>query len=311
MCSAFCVCAVLPSRLPYPPTYPPLFLSHRSIPTVPSTKDRLLLQVTRRATLQVKDSLVIGIFCDQGIADRPTGPKQSHPQTSLPRPSAPSSPNSLWCRARRLHALPSTQTLQLRRRYVLAVAPLYSTTAAAAAFSLPRRIGTSTSGRRNPRCSSPRPHSAHRHPTRPRLWRPAVHRLRKPSLAGPNLLCRTRAKLSSPNGTWLAGGSNSRGATRSRRTRQVRAHLLSPKDTLELWTAPRSTSVTVHTHGLHPNANLHTATAPGIFGIPLHTSIRYANVAISLFNDEGQSYIYGYVPIVVAKCGVFLKEKGT
>ena len=48
----------------------------------------------------------------------------------------------------------------------------------------------------------------------------------------------------------------------------------------------------------------------GIFGVPLQISIRYANVAISLFNDEGQSYIYGYVPIVVAKCGVFLKEKG-
>ena len=42
----------------------------------------------------------------------------------------------------------------------------------------------------------------------------------------------------------------------------------------------------------------------------LQDSIRYANVAISLLNDEGQSYIYGYVPIVVAKCGVFLKEKG-
>ncbi|KAM0719591.1 hypothetical protein Q7P37_003721 [Cladosporium fusiforme] len=54
-----------------------------------------------------------------------------------------------------------------------------------------------------------------------------------------------------------------------------------------------------------------SAPAPGIFGIPLHSSIRYANVAISLFNDEGQSYIYGYVPIVVAKCGVFLKEKAT
>ena len=52
-------------------------------------------------------------------------------------------------------------------------------------------------------------------------------------------------------------------------------------------------------------------TAPhGIFGVPLQQSIRYANVAISLFNDEGQSYIYGYVPIVVAKCGVYLKEKG-
>lgn len=44
--------------------------------------------------------------------------------------------------------------------------------------------------------------------------------------------------------------------------------------------------------------------------MPLQASIRYANVAISLFNDEGQSYIYGYVPIVVAKCGVYLKEKG-
>jgi hypothetical protein len=56
--------------------------------------------------------------------------------------------------------------------------------------------------------------------------------------------------------------------------------------------------------------DLSLAAAPGIFGVPLHTSIRYANVAISLFNDDGQSYIYGYVPIVVAKCGVFLKEKG-
>ena len=48
----------------------------------------------------------------------------------------------------------------------------------------------------------------------------------------------------------------------------------------------------------------------GIFGVPLITSIPYANVAISLFNEQGESYIYGYVPIVVAKCGVFLKEKG-
>ncbi|KAK8232367.1 hypothetical protein HDK90DRAFT_467542 [Phyllosticta capitalensis] len=47
----------------------------------------------------------------------------------------------------------------------------------------------------------------------------------------------------------------------------------------------------------------------GIFGVPLQDSIKYANVAISLFNENGESYIYGYVPIVVAKCGVFLKEK--
>ncbi|KAF2004240.1 RhoGAP-domain-containing protein, partial [Amniculicola lignicola CBS 123094] len=49
----------------------------------------------------------------------------------------------------------------------------------------------------------------------------------------------------------------------------------------------------------------------GIFAVPLITSIPYANVAISLFNETGESYIYGYVPIVVAKCGVFLKEKAT
>lgn len=48
----------------------------------------------------------------------------------------------------------------------------------------------------------------------------------------------------------------------------------------------------------------------GIFGVPLRQSITYANVAISLVDDNGKSYIYGYVPIVVAKCGVFLKEKG-
>lgn len=54
-----------------------------------------------------------------------------------------------------------------------------------------------------------------------------------------------------------------------------------------------------------------TKAAPGIFGVPLRQSIVYANVAISLVDDNGKSYIYGYVPIVVAKCGVFLKEKGT
>jgi hypothetical protein len=49
---------------------------------------------------------------------------------------------------------------------------------------------------------------------------------------------------------------------------------------------------------------------PGIFGVPLHRSINYANVAISLTDANGQQFVYGYVPIVVAKCGVFLKEKG-
>ena len=58
------------------------------------------------------------------------------------------------------------------------------------------------------------------------------------------------------------------------------------------------------------NSPRRTDKIQGIFGIPLNVSIKYANVAISLTNDNGESFIYGYVPIVVAKCGVFLKEKG-
>jgi hypothetical protein len=66
----------------------------------------------------------------------------------------------------------------------------------------------------------------------------------------------------------------------------------------------------------HPSwllTDCHIAAQPtGIFGIPLQQSVRYANVAISLSDPEtGSSYVYGYVPIVVAKCGVYLKEKGS
>lgn len=53
-----------------------------------------------------------------------------------------------------------------------------------------------------------------------------------------------------------------------------------------------------------------TEAQPGVFGVPLQTSIQYANAAVSLFDDEGQSYIYGYIPILVGKTGVYLKERG-
>jgi hypothetical protein len=51
-------------------------------------------------------------------------------------------------------------------------------------------------------------------------------------------------------------------------------------------------------------------TNTGVFGVALLESIPYANVAISLFDEKGESYTYGYIPIVVGKCGVFLKERG-
>jgi len=47
-----------------------------------------------------------------------------------------------------------------------------------------------------------------------------------------------------------------------------------------------------------------------VFGVSLQESIRYANSAISLRDTEGRAYVYGYVPIPVAKIGVWLKEQG-
>ncbi|KAF2994141.1 hypothetical protein E8E14_002222 [Neopestalotiopsis sp. 37M] len=49
----------------------------------------------------------------------------------------------------------------------------------------------------------------------------------------------------------------------------------------------------------------------GVFGVPLRVSIHYQNVAISLIDQDGREYIYGYVPTIVAKCCVFLKNKGS
>ncbi|KAF9506886.1 hypothetical protein BS47DRAFT_369718 [Hydnum rufescens UP504] len=50
-----------------------------------------------------------------------------------------------------------------------------------------------------------------------------------------------------------------------------------------------------------------------VFGVPLRESLRYANVQISTATggDRGDLYIYGYVPVVVAKCGLHLKEVAT
>ncbi|KUJ23917.1 Rho GTPase activation protein, partial [Mollisia scopiformis] len=48
-----------------------------------------------------------------------------------------------------------------------------------------------------------------------------------------------------------------------------------------------------------------------IFGVALRESICYANVMITAVNNEGEKFVIGYVPIVVAKICVLLKEKGT
>lgn len=57
------------------------------------------------------------------------------------------------------------------------------------------------------------------------------------------------------------------------------------------------------------NGSIASEDTPGVFGIALSQSIVYANVAISLVYG-GKSYIYGYIPIVVAKTCIFVKRKG-
>jgi hypothetical protein len=48
----------------------------------------------------------------------------------------------------------------------------------------------------------------------------------------------------------------------------------------------------------------------GVFGVSLARSLRYASVAISMMGTDGKARIYGFVPIIVAKCGLFLKDNG-
>ncbi|GAA5879603.1 hypothetical protein JCM3774_004282 [Rhodotorula dairenensis] len=48
-----------------------------------------------------------------------------------------------------------------------------------------------------------------------------------------------------------------------------------------------------------------------VFGVRLEESLQYASVAISMVAPDGKQYVYGYVPIVVAKCGMMLKETAT
>ncbi|ESK94012.1 rho gtpase activator [Moniliophthora roreri MCA 2997] len=48
-----------------------------------------------------------------------------------------------------------------------------------------------------------------------------------------------------------------------------------------------------------------------VFGKTLKESLQYASVQISTANANGELYVWGYIPVVVAKCGLYLKENAT
>ncbi|WVR00062.1 hypothetical protein IAU59_007204 [Kwoniella sp. CBS 9459] len=53
------------------------------------------------------------------------------------------------------------------------------------------------------------------------------------------------------------------------------------------------------------------AAGPGVFGVPLAQSIEYASVQVSTSGPDGSLYVWGVIPVVVAKCGLYLKENAT
>lgn len=48
-----------------------------------------------------------------------------------------------------------------------------------------------------------------------------------------------------------------------------------------------------------------------VFAVPLETSLSCASVQISTAGPDGSLYVWGYIPVVVAKCGLHLKETAT
>ncbi|KAL0573288.1 hypothetical protein V5O48_008671 [Marasmius crinis-equi] len=64
-----------------------------------------------------------------------------------------------------------------------------------------------------------------------------------------------------------------------------------------------------HTTPVHVHPN--DEPAHTVFGKPLKEILPYASVQISTANANGEMYVWGYVPVVVAKCGLYLKENGT
>ncbi|KZT52324.1 Rho GTPase activation protein [Calocera cornea HHB12733] len=63
--------------------------------------------------------------------------------------------------------------------------------------------------------------------------------------------------------------------------------------------------------GTDPNAPPTALSAGKVFGVPLRESLKYASVQISTADQNGELYVWGYVPVVVAKCGLYLKENAT
>ncbi|KAK0544610.1 GTPase activating protein (GAP) for Rho1p [Tilletia horrida] len=83
------------------------------------------------------------------------------------------------------------------------------------------------------------------------------------------------------------------------------------KDTSILGSSPSNTSAAAAATASAAAVTAGMGKPGGVFGVPLRTSLKYASVAISMAAEDGKEYVWGYVPVVVAKVGLFLKENAT
>ncbi|KAH9167838.1 Rho GTPase activation protein [Lactarius sanguifluus] len=107
-------------------------------------------------------------------------------------------------------------------------------------------------------------------------------------------------------------------------TTEHRDHHRDTKAGLRTWWQQFTTAQKVrpsppHAHS-YPHSHPRSQTQPheyvpppagAVFGRPLKESLKYANVQISTADANGKLYVWGYIPVVVAKCGLFLKENAT
>ena len=49
---------------------------------------------------------------------------------------------------------------------------------------------------------------------------------------------------------------------------------------------------------------------PKVLGVPLEDLIEYCHVEISITNEKGEPYVEGYIPVIVANIGLFLRQNG-
>ncbi|KAL9936874.1 hypothetical protein V8E36_004109 [Tilletia maclaganii] len=125
-----------------------------------------------------------------------------------------------------------------------------------------------------------------------------------PSIPGEEDKERTKQSLKA----WWSAFTSSRN-----KQQQQQAHNFNPASSSAAAAAAAAAAGAGHGSNLAGGAGLPAGMGKpgGVFGVPLRTSLKYASVAISMAAEDGKEYVWGYIPVIVAKVGLYLKENAT